>query len=238
MRLRKGGGRATGRKVRVTSYNIRKAVGLDWRRDPERILDVLAEIDADIVVLQEADRRYGSRAGVLPLDRLERDLGLALADVSIRSDSHGWHGNMVLTKSPIQMAERIALPHIDPRGAIRVVLEAHGLEVIGTHLGLTPGTRRRQMAQLMSGCREVAHPTIIAGDFNEWNDAKFELSSDLTLVTPGPSYHASRPVGALDRFIVNAGIRVVQTNVHRSELAQRASDHLPVVMDFEIVGAT
>ena len=54
--------------MRIASYNIRKAVGLDWRRDPDRIVDVLAEIDADVVVLQEADRRIGARAGVLPLD--------------------------------------------------------------------------------------------------------------------------------------------------------------------------
>ncbi|MEL7014297.1 MAG: endonuclease/exonuclease/phosphatase family protein, partial [Pseudomonadota bacterium] len=49
--------------MRVTSYNIRKAVGLDWRRDAGRIVDVLGEIDADVVVLQEADKRLGARAG-------------------------------------------------------------------------------------------------------------------------------------------------------------------------------
>ena len=53
--------------MRIASYNIRKAVGLDWRRNPGRIVDVLAEIDADVVVLQEADKRVGARAGVLPV---------------------------------------------------------------------------------------------------------------------------------------------------------------------------
>lgn len=223
--------------MRIASYNIRKAVGLDWRRDPDRILDVLGEIEADIVVLQEADRRYGARAGVLPLDRLQRDVGLTLAEVSVRPRSHGWHGNVVLARErlTIRSAERLSLPYVDPRGAVRVVLDHHRLEVIGTHLGLTPGTRRRQLSRLISGMPQAKRPIILAGDFNEWNDANFRLVDSLTLVTPGPSFHASRPIGALDRFVVNKAVRVLGTHVHRSDLARRASDHLPVVMDFESV---
>jgi endonuclease/exonuclease/phosphatase family metal-dependent hydrolase len=76
---------------------------------------------------------------------------------------------------------------------------------------------------------------IVAGDFNEWNDARFYEMPGLTVVTPGLSYHASHPVGALDRFLINGAVHVLGTHVHSSELARRASDHLPVVMDFEIV---
>ena len=58
----------SGSRVELTfaSYNIHKAVGLDGRRDPDRIISVLREVDADIIALQEADRRFGSRASVLP----------------------------------------------------------------------------------------------------------------------------------------------------------------------------
>ena len=52
-------------QLKVASYNIRKAVGLDWRRRPARVLDVLNEIGADIVALQEVDRRFGSRISAL-----------------------------------------------------------------------------------------------------------------------------------------------------------------------------
>ena len=34
-----------GWRLRVASYNIRKAVGLDWKRRPERILAVLDDSD-------------------------------------------------------------------------------------------------------------------------------------------------------------------------------------------------
>jgi Metal-dependent hydrolase len=38
-------------RLRVASYNIRKCVGLDWRRQPDRVLAVLAEIEADFISL-------------------------------------------------------------------------------------------------------------------------------------------------------------------------------------------
>jgi endonuclease/exonuclease/phosphatase family metal-dependent hydrolase len=223
--------------VRIASYNIRKAVGLDWRRDPDRIVDVLAELDADFVVLQEADRRVGPRACVLPLHRLELELGLQLTEVAVRPQSHGWHGNVILVKHKFQVESsgRIDLPHVDPRGAVWATLSEPRLEVIGAHLGLTPGTRRRQLGVLGNRVLESCDPIIVAGDFNEWNDARFYEMPGLTVVTPGLSYHAFRPVGALDRFLINGAVHVLGTHVHSSGLARRASDHLPVVMDFEIV---
>src|SRR5438270_12946107 len=55
----------------VASYNVRKAVGTDRRRDPQRVLDVLHEIDADIVALQEADKRFGGRAAAVPHELID-----------------------------------------------------------------------------------------------------------------------------------------------------------------------
>ncbi len=211
--------------MRLVSYNIRKAVGLDWRRDPERVVDVLAEVDADIVVLQEADKRVGTRAGVLPLDRLQQ-MGYDLAEVATRPASHGWHGNAILYRGlRLAHADRLELPTLEPRGAVRA--RFHGLTVVGAHLGLTRALRRRQITAL---CKTIDGPTIIAGDFNEWN-ADLPVSTG-QLVTPGPSFHASRPVAALDRFIV-AGIDLGGAHVHHSPLAARASDHLPVVLEFD-----
>src|SRR3546814_1135735 len=54
-----------GRMIKVASYNMRKGIGTDRRRRPDRTLDVLCEIDADIICLQEADRRFGGRGQVL-----------------------------------------------------------------------------------------------------------------------------------------------------------------------------
>lgn len=226
--------------MRVASYNIRKAVGLDWRRDPDRIVDVLGEIDADIIVLQEADRRIGARAGVLPLERLETELGYTMADVSMRPLSHGWHGNAILVRSSFTdlVAARIELPVLEPRGAVSVQLRHPDLEVIGGHLGLTPGMRRRQMLALQQMLEGRDHPVLLAGDFNEWNSGRLPFAAPATVVSPGLSFHASRPTAALDRFVLGRGLRAVSAHVHHSALAKRASDHLPIVIDIAFTEPT
>ncbi|MGC3938488.1 endonuclease/exonuclease/phosphatase family protein [Roseobacter sp. EG26] len=222
--------------MRLTSYNIRKAVGLDWRRDPDRIVDVLAEIDADIVVLQEADRRVGTRGGVLPLERLEDDLGYSLTEVSMRPLSHGWHGNAILVRHDVDChpPARIALPSVEPRGAVAVCLESPRIEVVGVHLGLTPGMRRKQLEALQQVVAARDHPVILAGDFNEWNAARLRFPAPLKVISPGPSFHTARPSAALDRFVLSGGLHATAAYVHHSELAARASDHLPVVIDFDV----
>lgn len=214
--------------MRLASYNIRKAVGLDWRRDPGRIVDVLGEIDADIVVLQEADKRLGSRAGVLPLPRLQA-MGYAVADVALRPLSHGWHGNVILVRAPLsaERPRRIDLPTIEPRGAVATTVAPLGMTVIGAHLGLTTGIRRKQLAELVTA---IDSPTVIAGDFNHWG-ADLGLPHGEVL-TPGPSFHAKRPRATLDRFIL-FGVEARAGHVHASALAKRASDHLPIVLEFE-----
>ncbi|MEM1236326.1 MAG: endonuclease/exonuclease/phosphatase family protein [Pseudomonadota bacterium] len=224
--------------MRLVSYNIRKAVGLDWRRDPARIVDVLAEIDADIVVLQEADRRFGSKEGVLPLDRLELDLGLTNCDLSIRPQSQGWHGNAVFAKQHLsdRRAARIALPSIDPRGAVAVHFVQPNVEIVGVHLGLTPGMRRKQMEVLNDVLKNRPHPVLLAGDFNEWRKKRLRFRDADAIENPGHSFHTARPIYALDLFVLSRGVKAISSHVHRSPLANRASDHLPVVIDFAVTG--
>ncbi|MFC6761658.1 endonuclease/exonuclease/phosphatase family protein [Sulfitobacter porphyrae] len=189
--------------MRVASYNIRKAVGLDWRRDPDRIVDVLAEINADIIVLQEADRRVGTRAGVLPLDRLETEFDYIMTDVSLHPLSHGWHGNAILVRSRFadHVPERIELPTLEPRGAVSVRLEQPQLEVIGVHLGLTPGMRRKQMSTLQEVMKDRDHPVLLAGDFNEWNVGRLPFDAPQMLsLRDRASTQPVRPLRLTDLF--------------------------------------
>jgi len=221
--------------MRIASYNIRKAVGLDWRRDPHRIVDVIAEIDADIVVLQEADKRLGERPGILPLDRLLADHKYGLADVSTTGRSHGWHGNAILYRLDCFSepdTERIPLPAREPRGAVGAHFDSQQIRVIGAHLALTSGVRREQLQTLCAHAARADVPTIIAGDFNHWG--KDLPVGQHEVVTPGLSFHASRQIAALDRFILVGGVRAKDAHVHRSLKSRQASDHLPVVLDFEI----
>jgi endonuclease/exonuclease/phosphatase family metal-dependent hydrolase len=221
----------------VASYNIHKAVGLDRRRDPERILAVLRELDADVVALQEADRRFGDRQSVLPRQMLEEHHWQAVA-LNQRPDSIGWHGNALLVRRGIEVIAGaiVPLPTLEPRGAVRVDLERDGTRarIIGMHLDLS-GLRRRQQVRTVLG--HVAEcdgqlPTVLMGDFNEWSrtgGCLGEFHHDTwRVLSPGRSFPSRRPVAMLDRIVASPEWDCGTCGVHHSALAARASDHLPV----------
>lgn len=225
--------------MRIASYNIRKAVGLDWRRDPQRIIRVLADLDADVVALQEADKRLGARPAVLPEDALFDLTGLRVLNVT-NGPSSGWHGNALLVREGWRVGEteRLSLPGIEPRGALIADLEGPGarLTLVGTHLGLRRGCRQLQLAHLLDELDARTGRAVIAGDFNEWSPRiGFDiLEHAFDVISPGRSFHASRPIAPLDRFAVGRDLRVSGVGVLTEGEARRASDHLPVWMDLDI----
>ncbi|MEX0759155.1 MAG: endonuclease/exonuclease/phosphatase family protein [Tistlia sp.] len=228
------------RIIRVATYNIRKCIGLDWRRRPERIMRVLHELGADVVALQEADRRLGERSSTLPAEELPYQTGLRALTFERRGagggDGLGWHGNAILVGEAVTVhgVHALDLPSFEPRGALVAELEVRGrpLRVVGVHLGLIAGDRRRQALSLLERIDAGdAVPTVVLGDFNEWSPRAggvAPLAERFRMAPPVASFHASAPVAALDRIFVGPGLTVDSAGVHRSETARRASDHLPV----------
>ena len=139
---------ANSHEITVASYNIHKCVGTDGRFDPGRIAAVIAEMDADVVAIQEADKRFGRRQGLLDLKALEGKTGLCLVPTSEAADGHGWHGNaLLLKKGSVRSMRRLALPGAEPRGALVVDLDlpAGPLRIVAAHLGLLRRSRRWQL---------------------------------------------------------------------------------------------
>lgn len=227
------------------SYNIHKAVGADGRRDADRIIRVLHELDADVVALQEADLRFGTRAAVLPRSVLE-ELHWQVAGPAMRAGGMAWHGNAVLVRRGIEIldAAPIALPSLEPRGAVQVRLAREGQEfvVAGMHLDLSGLLRRRQIAAV---CASLAHatsdagvPAVIMGDCNEWSargGALTAFGKHWQVLDPGQTFPARRPLARLDRIAHTGHWQCHETRVHHSALAVSASDHLPVRAELEIV---
>src|SRR3569623_108194 len=223
-------------QIKVASYNIRKAVGLDWRRRPGRVLEVINEVGADVIALQEVDRRFGSRVTALDPEMIARETDYQPIKFSPRPQSHGYHGNVILARKTIKVAAArpMALPHLEPRGAAVADLDVGGqlIRVVGMHLGLTRKWRQLQTETIVAELRalEANMPTILMGDLSE-PDLKsgvlraFEQRHSIAAC--GPSFHASMPVFSLDRIIVTEDIAIGETGVHRTALSREASNHMP-----------
>jgi endonuclease/exonuclease/phosphatase family metal-dependent hydrolase len=240
--------------ITLASYNMHKAVGLDGRRDPHRVLRVLQEIDADVVALQEADKRIGGRGSTVPHELIDSHglykpvhLGVRhkrvlekarqRADRLLRVNTRniGWHGNAILVKAHIGLLDCAALelPTLEPRGAVmaELLVGDQPLRVIGMHLDLSGLWRRRQMRAILEtiAARPQKMPTVLMGDTNEWRTTAGclkELEPEFHLAPTGPSFHARHPVAQLDRIIVHRDLSIEAAGVHMSPMARRASDHL------------
>ena len=232
----------TNKTLRIASYNIRKARGLDQMRRPERTVQVINGLEADVVVLQEADKRLGQRHPAIPRAMIEAETDFDLVEVCANDISLGWHGNAVLVRKGLAVCDvaRLDLPGLEPRGAVRLTLGVGaGVTVVATHLGLMRRDRRAQLAALAQATAGDAH-VIVAGDFNEWSSDKgFEtLGERFETYSPGRSFHARRPMGALDRFALSQGIELRDAGVEQGLLARVSSDHLPIWSDVAVPSFT
>ena len=234
--------RPPGARLRVATYNVHACVGTDRRHDPDRIASVVGELDADIVALQEFT--YAASVAIEtrePVELVALD-GYECALGPTRQIAARCFGNALLTRHPIVEVHRLdlSLDGREPRGALAATIDVGGtpVHVLATHLGLRVRERRFQVQQLLSyldsvrhrssscsatstiGCRSGPSPTCsIAGWARRPDCARFPRRARCCRWT-GSGF--IRPRALQGMF------------VHRSALARRASDHLPVVADIDL----
>jgi endonuclease/exonuclease/phosphatase family metal-dependent hydrolase len=200
-------------------------------------MQILAEINADIVALQEVDLRLGARVSTIPAEAILDHSEYKPVRIGIRQQSLGWHGNAILVRKTIDVIDqkRIDIPSFEPRGAVLADVSIDGtlVRVIGMHLGLMGTTRLKQAQAIVEYLEKIEGkaPTVIMGDLNQWAPdggclAQFAIHHNV--IAPGPSFHSRRPMLGLDRIITSRDITLVDTGVHNTPLASKGSDHLPV----------
>lgn len=243
-------------EIRLVTYNIHRAIGVDRRFRPERVVEVLRHHEADVVLLQEVDEG-APRSRELNLAReLARAAGyphFALGhNVQLKK---GRYGNATLSRFPILRERNIDLSLDESwirRGCQHTTLdlaEAGRLEVFNVHLGLSARERQRQVDLLFRspelGGLPAAARILVGGDFNDWrsrlwpmftNGRGFRCATDRrtglghTIAT----YPSFSPQGGLDRLYFRGDLELVASRRCRLQISRVASDHLPVIADFRL----
>jgi len=229
---------ATGTRLRVGTWNIHGAVGGDRRYAPTRIVDVLSEIDADLIALQEVPLQRAHDSFIVDL---EHATGYHVATGPLYRRRGTDFGNAVLSRHAL---DRVA--HVDltveahePRGAldVRIDIGAHRqLRVLATHLGLRPGERREQVKRLLAAVEvEGPQPTILMGDLNEWylwgRPLRWLHAHFREMPGGPPTFPARRPIFALDRIWISPAGCLRRLHSHSTPMARAASDHLPLLAE-------
>ena len=172
--------------VRLVTFNTHHGVGDDARHDLPRLATLLASVDADVICLQEVDRRFGERSEdvdqALLLSRA-LDMQLAWGPALDRGPAEGaggdgprrQYGNALLSRLPILISDVHELPGSgEPRSALRTMVELDGgaLWVTATHLTTRSAEERAAQVGSLAGLHTDAMETgVLVGDFNTTPDA-------------------------------------------------------------------
>ena len=245
--------------LKIATYNIHRAIGLDRRFRPQRIIDILNEINADVILLQEVDE------GVPRSRELNLAKEIAQAcdypyyalghNVTLRK---GYYGNATLSKFPIVRERNIDLTigNKKRRGCQHTSLEivssggSYYLDVFNLHLGLSAKERQKQAGLLFRSKEykelEGKMACIVAGDFNDWRSLLralfvegmgFKCATDKNLLMREvaiKTFPSFAPRGGLDRVYYKGQLNFLNVSRYKKKAAKIASDHLPVIVEFEL----
>lgn len=224
--------------LRIMTYNIRSGISAYGRFDPDRIADVIAEQQPDVVTLQEVDRGMLITGGHDTLAQLARRLGM---HAYYAPANHPLFGLAILSRYPLHDVRFHRLPstRVSPRsGVMSGVLRLAGgrdLAVMTTHMQTAAGEitsdEVRQLADRVDAAsRHQHHPLVLSGDFNTpVRDPRLRpiterLDDGLAAARPLRTWPAQRPRQRLDHVFVTDTLRA--TDIERRKTT--ASDHLPI----------
>jgi len=234
--------------IRVMTYNIHHGAGLDGRVDLARIAALIIQERADLVALQEVDKGVARTA--------RRDLPAELAALTgltcVFSNNFpyqgGEYGNAVLTRFPIKRWTNHHYEMLRPneqRGILQLVLDVQGRELVlmNTHIDsrADDAERWKNVGEIETLAASYSgRPVIICGDFNtEPRGRVYErLSKSFVDTWPqsgtgaGFSFPAGAPVKRIDYIWISQGAALVPLKAW--VVPSEASDHLPVVAEFEL----
>ena len=239
-------------RIRVATYNIHKCRGMDGRTDPGRIAAVIRDLRADVVALQEV---LDVRDGKPQHDQVQRLAGALPEYHSYFGENRelygGPYGNLTLSRYPLKNCVNydVTWRRRERRGCLRTDLGLPRwtpLHVFNVHLGTSFLERRHQARRLLSdevlNRAEFAGPRIVVGDFNEWTrglatrlmGTAFEAVEPRAFLRYSKTYPGVFPLLHLDHFYYDRHLKLRSFRLCRNRKTLVASDHLPLVAEFEV----
>ncbi|KHD87365.1 MAG: hypothetical protein OM95_14800 [Bdellovibrio sp. ArHS] len=228
--------------LRVVTYNIHGARGIDGKRDYLRIGLFLKHQNIDVALIQEMDTRFADRDSVTDIEELKTDHFKTFISAPTMQNTLGWYGNALLSRFPIINYNiiDISAPGREPRNILEVFLATPKgpLHILNTHKGLKPSERNQQMKKLNELLtRKSEIPLIVGGDINEWqtySGALKKLNTVLHPIPSGPTFPTRAPFLRLDRMWCRPAILVQSSEVLKAKNVKYFSDHYPLMAEIKL----
>ncbi len=230
--------------VKVATYNIHQGIGRDGLENVEKTAELIRNIDARVVGIQELGAFHGQSADLATyqIDRIVETTKMSVVTGPTIHHPHSTYGNCLLSKDPVTAVRRfnIGQKALEPRGLLDVDLTINGrlMRVMVTHLGLKAWERRLQVKKILNHLDEGPNiPTIIMGDFNEWfpwSRVIRWMNNRCGISSAPATFPAQFPILALDRLWAIPLCPLKNVRVYNNKISRLVSDHLPLVAEIEI----
>ena len=234
-------------RLRILSYNIHHAEGVDGKLDVPRIAQVILSVKPDLVALQEVDKnttRTGKVNQDIELANLTKMNSVFGSNITFQG---GQYGNAILSKFPIIKNKNFLLPNVDSgeqRGLLRSQIQISNKENVlffSTHLDhRRSDTERLASAEAINQIISLNNksPAILAGDFNDVPESptlkelgKLWLRTNKKILKTIP---ASKPSRQIDYIFVQPKERwkIIESQVLDEDIA---SDHRAIFSIIELI---
>ena len=237
-------------QFRLMTYNIHKGIGgIDRRYDLSRIVQVIEHYQPNVVFLQEVDRAVLRSAGDDQIERLATELDYPFhayqANVAVRG---GHYGNGILSRFPLSEHNDLDLKISIKKNRRAIVVLAtlsqerpeQLLVLCNAHLGLSGFERTAQIKRILKHdlIADSELPVVIGGDFNDvWSEHGRKLMQPLgfsNAANGAKTFPAALPIRGLDAIYYRGKFKLLNSYAGRINPARQASDHLPLLADFQM----
>jgi endonuclease/exonuclease/phosphatase family metal-dependent hydrolase len=233
------------KSLRVLTYNIHHAEGLDKKLDLPRIATVIRAAEPDLVAIQEVDVKAKRTGGVDEAAELAKLTNMHAYFAKAMDYQGGAYGQLILSKHELTDTKTHMLPPAEPGVEPRIMAEAHvkiggtSIAFFGTHLDARDNARRvlqaEEIARITANIKDDV--SILAGDLNAHPDHQpiALLTKDWTDPSAGKgllTIPAEKPKSQIDYVLYRPKDRLHPVDVKVLD-EPVASDHRPVLAVFE-----
>ena len=208
-------GKAQQKKINILSYNVHNCIGMDNKRDYQRIADVILKVSPDVVALLELDSVTQRNNRVFALEKLKEYTKMHGIYASAIPFQGGSYGIGILSKEVPLNHKVIPMPGREEERTM-IVAEFKDYIFCATHQSLTPEDQLISIPIILKVLEDISKPVFLAGDMNSLPTDKpqqelgkhFITLNDINIQT----YPANLPDSTLD-YIYLDRVFAVKINV-------------------------
>lgn len=218
--------------LRLLSYNIRNAKGLDNITDYKRIANVIEKANVDVVALQELDSVTKRSNGKYVLLELANETRMYSSYAAAIDFSGGKYGVGILSKEKPIAQRSISLPGSEEKRVLLIV-EFKNYVLFCTHLSLTEADRNTSAEIINKEAATYTKPVFLSGDLNDTPTSPMMqlLTKQWNLLSEiAPTFPANNPDRCIDYIMSYKQHKVI---IKRSIVINEplASDHRPMMVE-------